>query len=711
MQPGRFTERRTKAANYHAHAGETIAGRLVRGANGRFGASDASADPAKTQADAAATIAQNRALNAAAAKPGGRKRRAAKPKKAKAPKKGHAAKPHKAHVKRPRSASGKRRDLARQVMHHARVAKALGLQEDAAGSLLDLAQGKKVADDGGLEKMGLAVLQKDGSYLLTAAGAAVAKAADAGDVKAARTVMDAISSTTKEAGHTGVMLAFFLPSMVAGELVRQTGAVTSTPEPAEDLHLTLAYLGKTDTLGDSKFQLLAAAERYARYASAIIGSISGIGRFDTDEGDGTNALYATFDAPDLSAWRDNLLQELANQSGTLPTANHGYTPHITLAYIPTDAPTPTIPVAHVPITFDTLTLAWGDERFDFPLLRSSPMVFKDATGRWRWVTFSSTAYRDRDGEIVSTKALSDDVARADADGDYGPLRWWHMPGVDIGDCDFNAMTGRVLVESGTFRDEQVGARIKAAASDLHVSIGFHHAPTEPVDGVFSSIRRFERSLLPAGRASNPYTRLVVQETPSMDQPKQDALKAIVGEDLLTQLLTQADQTTKAADAAGVVFKEAEVAPEVTADDALDDGDIAVGDMSPDEFGGLLRTANQPLVDALGAFAAAITGTAAQTATKEAAINTRLAEVETKAAAVPDLATQLATTKAALATAQAEIAELKGDVPRSLSERRASQSPATVITKEHPLASDDAQPRGDPNFITSFVLGQPVQQGA
>lgn len=197
----------------------------------------------------------------------------------------------------------------------------------------------------------------------------------------------------------------------------------------------------------------------------------------------------------------------------------------------------------------------------------------------------------------------------------------------------------------------------------------------------------------------------------MDQPKQDALKAIVGEDLLTQLLTQADQTTKAADAAGVVFKEAEVAPEVTADDALDDGDIAVGDMSPDEFGGLLRIANQPLVDALGAFAAAITGTAAQTATKEAAINTRLAEVETKAAAVPDLATQLATTKAALATAQAEIAELKGDVPRSLSERRASQSPATVITKEHPLASDDAQPRGDPNFITSFVLGQPVQQGA
>lgn len=553
----------TKAANYGAKVGEQIAGRLIRAAGGRFGSGDAAADPAKTQADAAATIAHNRALNAAAAKPTGRKRRAAKPHK---PHKARAKKPHKGHVAKPkkaraRSASGKRRDLARQVMHHARVAKALGLMEDAAGSLLDLAQGKKVTDDGGLAKMNLAVAQSDGTYKLTAAGDALAKAADAGDVKGARTIMDAI--TTKEAA-------------------------------------------------------------------------------------------------------------------------------------------PIIP---------------------------TPMVFKDNNDRWRWVTFSSTAYRDRDGEIVSTKALADDVARADADGDYGPLRWWHMPGVDIGDCDFNAVTGRVLVESGTFRDERVGERIKAAATDLQVSIGFHHAPTEPVDGVFSSIRRFERSLLPAGRASNPYTRLLVQETPSMDQPKQDALKALLGDDkLLEQLLTQADQTTKAADAAGVAFKAAAPVPTEAPDDPADEAAdaaagiteeedvVAIGDMAPVEFQELLTDALQPVADAIKLLAGICGGmvsTMTGVQTKEAAVETRLTEVETKAAAVPDLTTQLATTKAALEAAQAEIAELKGDLPKSVNERRASQSTATVLSPEQTAQykGDDAQPRGDPNFINSFVLGQPVQQGA
>jgi len=48
-------------------------------------------------------------------------------------------------------------------------------------------------------------------------------------------------------------------------------------------------------------------------------------------------------------------------------------------------------------------------------------VFKDARGQPRWVAQSSTAFQDRDREIVSTKALADDVAFADASGSYGPL--------------------------------------------------------------------------------------------------------------------------------------------------------------------------------------------------------------------------------------------------------------------------------------------------
>ena len=124
-------------------------------------------------------------------------------------------------------------------------------------------------------------------------------------------------------------------------------------------------------------------------------------------------------------------------------------------------------------------------------------VFKQADGRDRWLIVSSSAFCDRDREIVSTKALEADVARADADRDYGPLRWWHVKGLDIGDCDFNAMHGRLLVESGTFRDPAFAEMVKQHAGDLAVSIGFLHAETEPdANGVFHHIWRKERSLLP-----------------------------------------------------------------------------------------------------------------------------------------------------------------------------------------------------------------------
>lgn len=64
-------------------------------------------------------------------------------------------------------------------------------------------------------------------------------------------------------------------------------------------------------------------------------------------------------------------------------------------------------------------------------------VFKDAsTGMPRWVAVTSNAYRDRDGEIVSSEALKKAVAYGDSTQERGPLRFWHVPGLDIGTTDF-----------------------------------------------------------------------------------------------------------------------------------------------------------------------------------------------------------------------------------------------------------------------------------
>ena len=134
------------------------------------------------------------------------------------------------------------------------------------------------------------------------------------------------------------------------------------------------------------------------------------------------------------------------------------------------------------------------------------MVYKSSDG-YRWVAISSTAYLDRDKEIVSTKALKQAVARAEATGEYGPLRFWHVPGIDIGTTDYQALSndGKFLVESGVITDEEIAQSLMKRGKGWQVSIGFEHPRLEPVNGVFENIRIFERSITPPGRAANPMT--------------------------------------------------------------------------------------------------------------------------------------------------------------------------------------------------------------
>lgn len=196
-------------------------------------------------------------------------------------------------------------------------------------------------------------------------------------------------------------------------------------------------------------------------------------------------------------------------------------------------------------------------------------VFKDATGEYRWVLVSSNGYLDKDNEIVSTAALKADCERADKDGNYGPLRWWHMgeptphnheqpwgSGVDLGMCDFNMMHGRFLVESGTFKSKKIAEAVARVQRQLQASIGFLHPPYEPVRengiGVFKTIYRFERSLVPKGLAANPYTRLIVKGS-NMSR-KQDDLRKMLGNDIADSLLSGLDTSQKELDAQ-VAFKQ------------------------------------------------------------------------------------------------------------------------------------------------------------
>jgi HK97 family phage portal protein len=174
----------------------------------------------------------------------------------------------------------------------------------------------------------------------------------------------AMSDTTSTAPqHTGIMVAFYLPPEVSQQLALKGG------EAPEELHLTLGYLGdSTEMDPDTEIDLYETVKDFADRQEPLTGQISGIGLFlNTDEGADTNAFYASFDSPDLPDFRADLIEQL-QEAGIPILLNHGFTPHITLQYVAAGKPLPATSVPVTDVTFDRVTVKWGDNRVDFPLL-------------------------------------------------------------------------------------------------------------------------------------------------------------------------------------------------------------------------------------------------------------------------------------------------------------------------------------------------------
>lgn len=398
-------------------------------------------------------------------------------------------------------------------------------------------------------------------------------------------------------------------------------------------------------------------------------------------------------------------------------------------------------------------------------------TFKDKNGAWRWVLKSSNAFEDRDKEVVTTKALNRDVQRTDKTGEYGPLRWWHVgtpvwknpldwrsvvagKGLDIGDCDFSAMEGPILIESGTFRSKAIGDAIAEKQAGLRASLGFSHPLDEPDgDGLFHHINRFERSLTPANKASNMRTGLVVTKERNMDPEKLTAFKAVVGEEIADQVLADAQGTTKEARAAGIREKAADTgvaaledtletltaqiasfkakvaaakvtatngqhppvvagaivqkAPDAEMDDDEPDGDedggegdgdgdeVYLGDMTGPEFVQLLHTALGPLFEQ-HTKALDVHGKMGALADSMKEMKGYLGGMAQKDDTVASLREQVAALGVSLKEATDVLEDLTGSVPRQLSRPlgtayKASEGTDNVVPASHPMFQPEEQP--------------------
>jgi 2'-5' RNA ligase len=158
------------------------------------------------------------------------------------------------------------------------------------------------------------------------------------------TILVKSKKTLKKAAkeeNTGAMVAIDVPDEISEKLINSNIDWPEGSEilPSDEIHITLAFFGEAKELDYGKQNIEDVVEAFVKKHQPITGRINGIGRFLESHKSGMNCIYANFDSPDLPDLRQELVEAL-NMGECHVEDNHGFTPHITLAYIPEDAKTP-----------------------------------------------------------------------------------------------------------------------------------------------------------------------------------------------------------------------------------------------------------------------------------------------------------------------------------------------------------------------------------
>ena len=172
-----------------------------------------------------------------------------------------------------------------------------------------------------------------------------------------------------EKSKTSFLVALWLAPEIAEKLVVTSG------EAAEALHVTLALCGEAEELDElTQARVVTAIDDVVRYRDRLTGKVSGYGRFGEPESDDPHVFYATPDVPRLAELRQDIVNCLLDK-GVPVSTNHGWTPHITLAYLESGAANPADEVPALDLEFDGVIVMAGARRIDIPFWKPEPSVY------------------------------------------------------------------------------------------------------------------------------------------------------------------------------------------------------------------------------------------------------------------------------------------------------------------------------------------------
>lgn len=160
---------------------------------------------------------------------------------------------------------------------------------------------------------------------------------------------------------------------------------------------------------------------------------------------------------------------------------------------------------------------------------SQLLTVKEVNSPYDWIMFTSSAFQDREGQIVSKEAHAQDIAWMEQNNSLGTIDWWHLHPIDfeylqskeavaklpplvqangviLGDCTFSAMYNKIRIEAGTYRSKEIKSAMDANKDNLSASLLFFHPKFEPIDGVYHTVRTVSRAIMPKDKVSNyaPY---------------------------------------------------------------------------------------------------------------------------------------------------------------------------------------------------------------
>jgi 2'-5' RNA ligase len=136
--------------------------------------------------------------------------------------------------------------------------------------------------------------------------------------------------------------------------VREQLAIAGGEEP-DELQMTLCFFSDFAALDVAG--VAGAMGLVSTVFGPLSGQVSGLGRFSIPDGD---ALVALIDVSGLGLLREALVWEF-RERGIAYADDHGFTPHITLAYLkPGQRRAPLERLEPLPVTVTTLTLSGPD---------------------------------------------------------------------------------------------------------------------------------------------------------------------------------------------------------------------------------------------------------------------------------------------------------------------------------------------------------------